>query len=158
MNESSLVRAGVVWAGNSVATDTADALDNRTRYASSNTPLAMYRGSKDGAARPRRPPTPPSNSHCSAEATGPLRAATRRGPAQSLVPPAQSQWYSPPKAWYSLVLPGTAWYSRDYSFWPASGHAGLRPVFNGQAELRHRTRRSFCSGMRCRPACSYGTK
>lgn len=45
-------QAGVVWAGNSVVTDTLDALGKLDLYSRTNTPLAMYRGSKDGTMTP----------------------------------------------------------------------------------------------------------
>jgi hypothetical protein len=46
------LQAGVVWAGNAAVTDTIDALDGHDRYTGSNTPLGMYRGSKDGTMTP----------------------------------------------------------------------------------------------------------
>jgi dienelactone hydrolase len=50
---SSKVSAGVVWAGNGVATDTYDSLDGQDRFsATTKTPLAMYRGAKDGTMTP----------------------------------------------------------------------------------------------------------
>eukprot|EP01051_Picozoa_sp_SAG22_P009591 SAG22_NODE_808_length_7080_cov_4.802034_5_plen_388_part_00 len=50
---SGKVAAGVVWAGNGIGTDTIDALDGVDRYTStSKTPLAMYRGAKDGTMTP----------------------------------------------------------------------------------------------------------
>lgn len=52
LNESSLIKAGVVWAGNAVVTDTIDALTNTSRYGRSNAPLAMYRGSNDRTMTP----------------------------------------------------------------------------------------------------------
>lgn len=51
LEESSLIKAGVVWAGNAVNIDTMNFLLSKTsggtRYSSSNAPLAMYRGSED---------------------------------------------------------------------------------------------------------------
>jgi hypothetical protein len=47
LSESSLVKAGVVWAGNAVVTDTINAFQKNNRWGATNTPLAMYRGSKD---------------------------------------------------------------------------------------------------------------
>jgi acetyl esterase/lipase len=53
LNLSSKVSAGVVWAGNGVATDTYDALDSQDRFKTTvKTPLAMYRGAKDGTMTP----------------------------------------------------------------------------------------------------------
>ena len=55
LGESAAINAGVVWAGNSVVTDTIDALDSFStgaRYSSSNRPLAMYRGSHDSTMTP----------------------------------------------------------------------------------------------------------
>jgi len=52
LSESSAVRAGVVWAGNALVTDTINALDKRDRYSATNTPLAMYRGSEDTVMTP----------------------------------------------------------------------------------------------------------
>ena len=52
LDQSSLVQAGVVWAGNAVATDTLDALGKDVRYAKTNSPLAMYRGAKDTTMTP----------------------------------------------------------------------------------------------------------
>jgi hypothetical protein len=50
---SSMVSAGVVWAGNGAATDTMDALDGVDRFtATTKTPLAMYRGVKDPTMTP----------------------------------------------------------------------------------------------------------
>jgi hypothetical protein len=44
---SSLLQAGVVWAGNPIVTDMKSGADNATRYMQTNAPLAMYRGSED---------------------------------------------------------------------------------------------------------------
>lgn len=52
LGESSLIQAGVVWAGNSVVTDLKVHLDGRPRYLNSSAPLAMYRGSEDGTMTP----------------------------------------------------------------------------------------------------------
>jgi acetyl esterase/lipase len=50
---SSKVSAGVVWAGNGVATDTFNAFDGLDRFTATNlTPLAMYRGSQDSVMTP----------------------------------------------------------------------------------------------------------
>lgn len=48
LNQSSSIQAGVVWAGNSVVTDTMNAISkSSSRYSRNNKPLAMYRGSRD---------------------------------------------------------------------------------------------------------------
>ena len=52
LQQSSMVKAGVVWAGNAVVTDTLDALGKIDLYAKTNSPLAMYRGSKDNTMTP----------------------------------------------------------------------------------------------------------
>ena len=55
LNQSSLVQAGVVWAGNSVATDAKDALDGLDRWALRGralAPLALYRGELDQTMTP----------------------------------------------------------------------------------------------------------
>ena len=58
LDQSSAISAGAVWAGNAVVIDTIDALDTaRTgkqvlRYASTNAPLALYRGSEDTVMTP----------------------------------------------------------------------------------------------------------
>ena len=52
LNQTSGVRAGVVWAGNGVATDTFDAFDGQERYRAGMSPLAMYRGVKDNTMTP----------------------------------------------------------------------------------------------------------
>ena len=52
LNLSSAIKAGVVWAGNGAVTETKDALGHDTRYASTNAPLAMYRGSEDSSMTP----------------------------------------------------------------------------------------------------------
>ena len=48
LNQSSAVAAGVAWAGNGAVADTFDALFRTDRARNPKTPLAMYRGSKDG--------------------------------------------------------------------------------------------------------------
>ena len=45
---SSLLKAGVVWAGNPIVTDMKSASDHAVRYTKANSPLAMYRGVQDG--------------------------------------------------------------------------------------------------------------
>lgn len=52
LDMSSRIAAGVVWAGNSVVTDTTIALTNSTRYSKLNAPLALYRGSEDETMTP----------------------------------------------------------------------------------------------------------
>ena len=55
LNQSSLIQAGVVWAGNAVATDAKDALDGLDRWAMrgpSLAPLALYRGDLDQTMTP----------------------------------------------------------------------------------------------------------
>eukprot|EP00039_Didymoeca_costata_P025550 m.13812 g.13812 ORF g.13812 m.13812 type:complete len:357 (+) comp4930_c0_seq1:43-1113(+) len=52
---SSLVNAGVVWAGNAVVTDQKDVLDGGNRFADKAhpvRPVAMYRGTEDGTMTP----------------------------------------------------------------------------------------------------------
>ena len=44
---SSLVKAGVVWAGNPVVTDMKSNTDKLVRYHANNAPLALYRGTED---------------------------------------------------------------------------------------------------------------
>lgn len=49
---SSSIKAGVVWAGNGVVTETKNGLDHVDRYATTKAPLAMYRGSQDTVMTP----------------------------------------------------------------------------------------------------------
>ena len=52
LNQSSAIKAGVVWAGNGAVTDTIDIFSNVSRFATPSMPLAMYRGSKDSTMTP----------------------------------------------------------------------------------------------------------
>jgi dienelactone hydrolase len=52
LNQSSAIKAGVVWAGNGAVTDTINNLSALDRFSTPSMPLAMYRGSKDTSMTP----------------------------------------------------------------------------------------------------------
>merc|ERR1711907_537961 len=52
LNQSSSIKAGVVWAGNGAVTDTINIMTNLDRFTSPSMPLAMYRGSEDNTMTP----------------------------------------------------------------------------------------------------------